>query len=114
ATTEHMAALADVGVGVTIGQVVRLTEAKDLTPAGWLAGFGHGWGEMPTDTPPAAVIAEVFGSETADLLISRGQRAWTIPWQAALAGPAESADGLVRVRLAHPLLAHLKVTVVDA
>jgi hypothetical protein len=113
-TGDHMAVCGDVGVVVTIGQVVRLSEAKDLTPEDWRAGLSRGWGEMPSEAPPAAVIAEVFGAETADLLISRGDRTWTIPWRVALAGPAESADGLVRVRLAHPQLAHLKVMVVDA
>lgn len=110
----NTAVCGDVSVGVSIGQVVRVAEARDLTPVGWHEGLGRGWGEMPGHAPPRAVIAEVYAAEVADLLVSRGARTWTIPWRAVLAGGAESDDGRVRIRLAHPQRARLRVVVVDA
>ncbi len=110
----ELVVVGDVSIAVDAGQVVRATPASDMTPAAWCAAPMRGWGEQPSVAPPAGVYAEIHAADSADIAVRRGDSRWTVPWRDVLQGTGRSADGQVRIQVAHPQLARVAVQVVDA
>ncbi|HEV8635674.1 MAG TPA: CehA/McbA family metallohydrolase [Chloroflexota bacterium] len=108
------AAVGGVSLAIDVGEIVRVARADDPTADGWCGAPLTGWGEPPNEARPRRVYAEVTAADSADLVVRRGGATWTVPWRDVTSGRGRSADGALRVRVAHARLARVRVQVVDA